>query len=301
MAVRRLATLYLGIDVRLALTHFDALHIGLTATPAAYIERNTFDFYHCKDGQPDIAYPIQEAFKEGHLVCEPTGQRDPRDQPQVVFRYVDISSIDRERKIISGPVELLGSEAPSRARKEIRSGDVLVSTVRPNLNAVAIVPDDLDGQIASTGFCVLRAKKETIVPQYLFRFCQTTQFVESLSTRVRGAHYPAVSDSAIKEMEVPLPPLSEQRRIVHILDQADTIRKLPELQFPVMTYLGKGNALVRLGRFAEAERLLQDALAVATREGALGYQAELTPMQGQICWKVLTSEQVYEPYPARVM
>ncbi|MFM6395285.1 DEAD/DEAH box helicase family protein, partial [Planktothrix sp.] len=46
-----------------ALTYFDALHIGLTATPAAYIERNTFEFYQCPDEQPDYAYPIQEAFK----------------------------------------------------------------------------------------------------------------------------------------------------------------------------------------------------------------------------------------------
>ena len=51
-----------------ALTHFDALHIGLTATPSAYIERNTFQFYQCRDGQPDFAFPIQEAFKEGFLV-----------------------------------------------------------------------------------------------------------------------------------------------------------------------------------------------------------------------------------------
>ena len=50
-----------------ALTHFDALHIGLTATPAPYIERNTFQFYHCKDGAPDYAYPIQEAFKSRYL------------------------------------------------------------------------------------------------------------------------------------------------------------------------------------------------------------------------------------------
>ena len=50
-----------------ALTHFDAMHIGLTATPAAYIERNTFTFYQCKDGEPDFSYPIQEAFKEGYL------------------------------------------------------------------------------------------------------------------------------------------------------------------------------------------------------------------------------------------
>lgn len=51
-----------------ALSHFDALHIGLTATPAIYIERNTFQFYHCKDDTPDYSYPIQEAFKQGFLV-----------------------------------------------------------------------------------------------------------------------------------------------------------------------------------------------------------------------------------------
>lgn len=53
---------------RTALTHFDALHIGLTATPAAYIERNTFKFYECPEGQPDFAYPIQQAFAGGYLV-----------------------------------------------------------------------------------------------------------------------------------------------------------------------------------------------------------------------------------------
>ncbi len=51
-----------------ALTHFDALHIGLTATPSAYIERNTFQFYQCRDGQPDLAFPILQAFRDGFLV-----------------------------------------------------------------------------------------------------------------------------------------------------------------------------------------------------------------------------------------
>ncbi|MGI5925159.1 MAG: DEAD/DEAH box helicase family protein [Lentisphaeria bacterium] len=50
-----------------ALTHFDAFHIGLTATPAAYIERNTFQFYQCRDGQPDFAFPILQAFRDGYL------------------------------------------------------------------------------------------------------------------------------------------------------------------------------------------------------------------------------------------
>lgn len=51
-----------------ALTHFDALHIGLTATPSMYIERNTFKFYQCRDDQPDFSYPIQKAFDKGYLV-----------------------------------------------------------------------------------------------------------------------------------------------------------------------------------------------------------------------------------------
>ncbi len=50
-----------------ALTHFDAFHVGLSATPAAYIERNTFSFYHCKDRQPDFSYRIQDAFAGGFL------------------------------------------------------------------------------------------------------------------------------------------------------------------------------------------------------------------------------------------
>ncbi len=51
-----------------SLTRFDALHIGLTATPARYIDRNTYEFYHCKTGQPDFAYRIQDAISAGYLV-----------------------------------------------------------------------------------------------------------------------------------------------------------------------------------------------------------------------------------------
>lgn len=53
---------------RPALDHFDAFHIGLTATPARYIERNTYAFYHCKGEQPDFSYPIEDAFRN-HYLC----------------------------------------------------------------------------------------------------------------------------------------------------------------------------------------------------------------------------------------
>jgi len=157
--------------------------------------------------------------------CLRTRMRDPKRNPNTPFLYVDISAIDRSLKVITSAPEILGADAPSRARKEIREGDILVSTVRPNLNAVAVVPPDLDGQIASTGFCVLRPNKATIFGKYLFYFTTTPNFVGILSGKVRGAHYPAVSDGDVKEIELPLPTVSEQQRIVEILDQADALRR----------------------------------------------------------------------------
>ena len=159
-------------------------------------------------------------------VCEPAELRDPRQDPAGEFHYVDISGIDRTCKAIAEHRTLSGADAPSRARKAIRKGDVLVSTVRPNLNAVAMVPAYLDGHIASTGFCVLRPNRAVIEPRYLFYRTLTPEFVTALTARVRGISYPAVSDKDVKQVEVPLPPLAEQRRIAEILDRADDLRRL---------------------------------------------------------------------------
>ena len=82
-------------------------------------------------------------------------QRKPNDSEE--FIYVDIGSINRDLKKIESPQFLLGKDAPSRARKVIKSGDILVSLTRPNLNAVALVGENYDQQIASTGFEVISA------------------------------------------------------------------------------------------------------------------------------------------------
>ncbi len=119
----------------------------------------------------------------------------------------------------------MANEAPSRARQLIQQDDVLVSTVRPNLNAVASVPNDLAGEIASTGFCVLRADPTQLYARYLYYFVQTGAFIASLLQNIRGVNYPAVTDSNVKAAPIPLPPLSEQHRIAEILDKAHVLRK----------------------------------------------------------------------------
>ncbi|MGP1681297.1 MAG: restriction endonuclease subunit S [Giesbergeria sp.] len=154
-----------------------------------------------------------------------TGTKNPAATSDKEFIYVDVAAVDNEAKAITGQRSLLGSEAPSRARKLIRQGDVLVSTVRPNLNAVALVPASLDGAVASTGFCVLRANSRAL-PEYLLYFVRSRGFVESLCTLVAGAMYPAVSDSQVLDQQLPLPPLPEQRRIVDLLSRAEGIVRL---------------------------------------------------------------------------
>jgi type I restriction enzyme, S subunit len=159
-------------------------------------------------------------------VVEPRpGTRNPSAGGVPEFSYVDLDAVDREMKAITAPKQLAADAAPSRARKIIRARDVLVALVRPNLNAIALVPPDLDNAIASTGFCVLRAT-ERILPEYLFYFARSQRFVASLCGLVSGAMYPAVTEGQVLNQKVTLPPVAEQRRIVDLLSRAENIVRM---------------------------------------------------------------------------
>jgi len=149
----------------------------------------------------------------------------PSAARNVTFRYVDISSVDRESKSIVGVRELPVEDAPSRARQVLRTGDVLVSTVRPNLNTVAIVPEALDGAIGSTGLTVLRANPKRLLPRYIFHWVRSPAFIADMIKKATGASYPAISDRIVLESHMPMQRVDDQQRIVDILDKADAIRR----------------------------------------------------------------------------
>lgn len=148
---------------------------------------------------------------------------NPSSQGENEFAYIDLSSVSSETKSIQRDTRIRGNEAPSRARQLLEGGDILVSTVRPNLNAVAQVPPRLDGATGSTGFTVLRPT-EHLDARFLYHWVQSRPFVTEMVRRATGASYPAVSDKIVKASRVPLPPLEEQRRVAAILDQADMLR-----------------------------------------------------------------------------
>lgn len=142
------------------------------------------------------------------------------------FIYVDIGSINRDSKSIESPQHLLGKDAPSRARKVIQQGDVLVSLTRPNLNAVALVPTELDNQIASTGFEVL--KPIGVDNRFVFALTRSKDFINAISESVQGALYPAAKSSDVQSYEFLLPPLAEQKIIAEKLD--DMLAKVERIK-----------------------------------------------------------------------
>lgn len=138
-----------------------------------------------------------------------TEKRNPTLEPDKVFIYIDISSVDVVTGMITNPQELLGEEAPSRARKVVRTGDIIISTCRPTRGAIAIIPRELDNQICSTGFCVIRAK-ENVDVRYLHFILRSALVKEQFRKFSTGSSYPAILDSDVEKTIIPLPSLEEQ-------------------------------------------------------------------------------------------
>jgi len=170
-------------------------------------------------------------------VCE---ERVPQGPPmEHPVPYIDIGSIDRSEKRIGETALVTGSDAPTRARQWVRSGDVLVSMTRPNLNAVAQVGAEFEGAVASTGFDVLRSAG--VSPGWIFYRVRTSEFVAAMSEDLQGVVYPAVRPRDIRRHELPLPPLPEQHRIVDALESCftrldDAVATLEQVQRNLKRY-----------------------------------------------------------------
>ncbi len=137
------------------------------------------------------------------------------------FDYIEIGNVTID-DWIHDHSEVSFGNAPSRARRIARIGDVLVSTVRTYLKAIAIVPDREIPYVASTGFAVLRPGKR-LASSYLGRIVQSDYFVSEVIARSVGVSYPAINASEVVALPIPFPPLPEQQAIADYLD-AETQR-----------------------------------------------------------------------------
>lgn len=173
-------------------------------------------------------------------LCEVNPESTGMFAPERDVTYIDLSSVSSDRGISTELTKGPYAEMPGRARRVVRERDVLVATVRPYLRGFALVPQSLDGEVASTGFTVLRSKPGVCVPEYIWNVVRTNSFVDYLMSRATGSSYPAVRPDDVASYSVSTPPILEQQRIVDLAASLDDVVRRTEDALAVSRLARKG-------------------------------------------------------------
>jgi type I restriction enzyme S subunit len=146
------------------------------------------------------------------------------------YQYIDLTSVSRENNSIIETTVVTADNAPSRAQKLVEKDDIIFATTRPTQLRICIIDEEYSGEVASTGYCVLRADKNKVLPKWIFYHLSSTDFLTYVEENQSGSAYPAISDAKVKDFTIPIPyandpkkSLEEQARIVSILDKFDTL------------------------------------------------------------------------------
>lgn len=149
-------------------------------------------------------------------ICHDWGQKIPDS----TFTYIDVGAIDNTSGKIGSNLQILGaSDAPSRARKIVKTGTVIYSTVRPYLLNIAIIDKEYDPEpIASTAFAILHPFR-SLSARFIYHYLRSPAFIRYVEATQKGVAYPAINDGDFFSGLFPLPPFPEQNRIVALIDQ----------------------------------------------------------------------------------
>ena len=143
---------------------------------------------------------------------------DENGDPERLIRYVDIGNVSEGK--IQGAEEFLFQNAPSRARRLVKDGDIIVSTVRTYLRAIAVIQNPPEEMVVSTGFAVIRPRN--INGDFLAQALKSNAFVDWVVAESKGISYPAINASELMELSVSLPPSEEQSAVATFLDKKNT-------------------------------------------------------------------------------
>ena len=167
---------------------------------------------------------------------------NPQNQPEKSFKYVELANINSSIGVIDGFSEVTGRETPSRAKRVLKAGDVIVSSVEGSLGKVALVNKGQDGYLASTGFFQFRSKE--ILPEVLLVLAKSLIFQVQLEKQCAGTILTAVPKEAIKNVLAPILPKSIQQKIADLVQKSHEARKqakelLEEAKTKVEETIGK--------------------------------------------------------------
>jgi type I restriction enzyme S subunit len=182
-------------------------------------------------------------------VAKPCGQKTPDEN----FTYIDVGSIDNARGELKPDLNTIeAAHAPSRARKLAKLGSVIYATVRPYLKNIAVIETEFSPPaIISTAFAILHPLP-FVESRFLFYWLRSSAFEREVSVYAKGVAYPAISDGDLKGCVIPVPPPSEQKRIVAKVDELMALCDRLEAQQQERDEQASALARASLARFAEA-------------------------------------------------
>ena len=134
------------------------------------------------------------------------------------INYIDLSCIEKEKGIIIDTI-FMNKDFPSRARQRVCKGDLLVSTLSGSMKAIAIVEEDKENLIASTGFFVIKETDKDLLKYFLISILRTNLFQELLKREARGAIMSSINCNDFLNIEIPLPPIEIQQKIVNEINE----------------------------------------------------------------------------------
>ncbi len=195
------------------------LNHDLPDLPDEHDVNNQGNHANSKNQGSDNDLPKEWKWVKLGQVCEKVTIIKKGKKSNEKFYYLDIGAIDNNLNKIVSHKEYEWKDAPSRAQQIVYKNDLLFSTVRTYLKKIAMIESGIyNGQIASSGFTVIRSIQNILLPKYIFYYSLSNDFLEPLNQLQTGSSYPAVRDSDVFAQLIPLASLIEQHQIVQQIE-----------------------------------------------------------------------------------
>ena len=134
------------------------------------------------------------------------------------FKYIDIDAIDNKLHVVKAPKKIATKNAPSRASRYLEYGDTIFSMVRPYLENIAYISEELQNCIASTGFYVC-SPYQNLHPEFIYHLMLSKYVINGLNFFMKGDNSPSINASDIENFLYPIPPINEQQRITQTIKE----------------------------------------------------------------------------------
>lgn len=199
----------------------------LPPTPLNYV-RSSGDVFAADrlDSQffaPRVSELMEQLGRDGLTISDVAPARHERFKPNDAgtFNYIEIGGLGSDGKAVAEA--LLQKEAPSRATQFVRSGDIITSTVRPIRRLSALISEEQDGNVCSSGFVVLNPQK--ISSEVLLTYLRLPLFCELMDLHTSATMYPAISEADLLSLPIPAIDAKTQLTIQQSVQEAAARRQ----------------------------------------------------------------------------